>query len=81
MAASNPSIPKKRFQCGNCGKIIEVPYGVPKPAQCPYCGAPGYMIHRIDKGPWGRWGGPGAGPGPGRGYGAGRGRGRRWGGW
>jgi len=43
--------PMKRFMCFNCKKVIEVPYGVPKPSQCPYCGAPAYMIHRINKGP------------------------------
>jgi len=54
----------KRFLCYNCNKIIEVPYGVPKPLQCPYCGAPHYMIHRI--GPrGGGWGGR-------RGFGRGR---------
>ncbi len=53
--------PMKRFLCYSCNKIIEVPYGVPKPAQCPYCGAPHYMIHRLDKG-WAR-GGRGRGGG------------------
>lgn len=55
----NPSTPTplmKRFLCFNCRKIIEIPYGVPKPPQCPYCGAPAYMIHRIDKGPRGPMG-------------------------
>jgi len=56
----------KIFQCFNCGKTIEVPYGVPKPVQCPHCGAPGYMIHRVDKGRggFGRRGfyGPARGP-------------------
>lgn len=57
----------KRFICYSCNKIIEVPYGVPKPAQCPYCGAPHYMIHRLDKG-WAR-GGRGRGGGGWRGPG------------
>ena len=60
--------PMKRFMCFNCKKIIEIPYGVPKPVQCPYCGAPAYMIHRIDGGGRGRGrGGMGWGRGgPGR---------------
>jgi len=41
----------KKFQCAACGNIIEVPYGMPKPAVCPRCGAPSIMIHRLDKGP------------------------------
>ncbi len=57
-------VPMKRFMCYNCNRIIEVPYGVPKPIQCPYCGAPHYMIHRVDPG--------------GRGWGRGRGFGRGW---
>jgi len=54
------SLPMKRFQCANCGQIIEVPQGVPKPANCPGCGAPAMMIHRLDKGSLGgrRGGGP-----------------------
>ena len=47
------SIGKKRFICLSCKKIIEVPFGVPKPIKCPYCGAPHYMIHRVD--PPGKW--------------------------
>ena len=57
----NPlSLPMKYFQCGKCGEIIEVPQGVPKPLNCPKCGAPATMIHRLDKGPPGgrRGGGP-----------------------
>ncbi len=67
----------KRFICGQCNKIIEVPYGTPKPARCPYCGAPAYMIHRIDAG----YGGSGRGRGGrgGRGW-PGKGRGRGYGG-
>lgn len=44
-------MPKKRFQCGSCGEIIEVPQGVPKPTKCPKCGAQGFMIHRLEPGP------------------------------
>ncbi|RLG60565.1 hypothetical protein DRN86_02245 [Candidatus Geothermarchaeota archaeon] len=44
-------MPKKRFRCGACGHVIEVPYGIPKPVQCPKCGAPAMIIHRVDKGP------------------------------
>ncbi|ADC70340.1 conserved hypothetical protein [Methanocaldococcus sp. FS406-22] len=50
----------KRFLCAKCQKVIEVPYGVPKPDVCPYCGAPATFIHRIDPG------GRGLGPGRGR---------------
>jgi len=56
-------LPMKRFQCANCGQIIEVPQGVSKPANCPRCGAPAMMIHRLDKSPpRGRRGGRGGGP-------------------
>ena len=56
---SQPPVPTKKFMCFKCGKIIEVPYGVPgKPAKCPYCGAPAIYIHRLDKPGWGGgWGG------------------------
>jgi predicted RNA-binding Zn-ribbon protein involved in translation (DUF1610 family) len=57
----NPlNLPMKHFQCSNCGQVIEVPQGVPKPLNCPKCGAPATMIHRLDKGPPGgrRGGGP-----------------------
>ncbi|HDI47150.1 MAG TPA: hypothetical protein ENF82_05025 [Candidatus Methanomethylia archaeon] len=57
----------KKFQCFSCGKIIEVPYGVPKPPNCPYCGAPAHLIHRVDAGPRGM----GRGMGPRRGMGGG----------
>ncbi|MEM3873516.1 MAG: hypothetical protein QXU45_00035 [Candidatus Bathyarchaeia archaeon] len=54
------SLPIKRFQCSNCGQIIEAPQGAPKPANCPRCGVPAMMIRRLDKGPPGgrRGGGP-----------------------
>lgn len=45
------ALPKKRFQCGGCKEIIEVPQGIPKPAKCPKCGAAAYMIHRVEPGP------------------------------
>jgi len=41
----------KKFKCFACGKIIEVPRGIPKPMRCPYCGAPVQFIHRLDRGP------------------------------
>ncbi|MCS7368877.1 MAG: hypothetical protein NDF57_04145 [archaeon GBS-70-058] len=44
------SLPMKRFQCTNCGQIIEVPRGTPKPVKCPKCGASAMMIHRLNKG-------------------------------
>ncbi|ACX73289.1 conserved hypothetical protein [Methanocaldococcus vulcanius M7] len=50
----------KKFLCSKCQNVIEVPYGVPKPETCPYCGAPATFIHRID----------GGGRGLGRGRGA-----------
>ncbi|MDH5754319.1 MAG: hypothetical protein OEY95_03815 [Candidatus Bathyarchaeota archaeon] len=56
------SLPIKRFQCGNCGQIIETPQGVPKPPNCPKCGAPAIMIHRLNKGPPGGRRGRGGGP-------------------
>ncbi|UXM85322.1 hypothetical protein [Methanococcus aeolicus] len=40
----------KQFKCSKCEKIIEVPYGTPKPETCPHCGAPSTLIHRIDGG-------------------------------
>jgi len=65
-------LPKKRFQCGNCGQIIEVLQGIPKPPSCPRCGAPAFTIHRLDPGP------PGGRRGGGGGRGRGRGGGPRW---
>jgi ribosomal protein S27AE len=56
------NLPIKRFQCGNCGQIIEVPQGIPKPLNCPRCGAPAMMIHRLNKGPPGGRRGRGRGP-------------------
>ena len=53
-----PRVPHKKFLCGACGRVIEVPYGVPKPVTCPYCGAPGFMIHRLGAGGRGRGGPP-----------------------
>ncbi|MDH5448361.1 MAG: hypothetical protein OEX01_05085 [Candidatus Bathyarchaeota archaeon] len=51
------SLPTKRFQCSNCGQIIEVPQGIPKPPNCANCGASVYVIHRLDPGsPRGRRG-------------------------
>jgi len=77
MANQPINVPNKRFICTQCNRIIEVPYGTPKPAKCPYCGAPAYMIHRIDKGRGGFGRGRGQGRGPGW---SGRGRGRGYGG-
>jgi len=51
MTMKNLSLPMKHFQCVNCGQIIEAPQGYPKPVNCPRCGAPAMMIHRLDKGP------------------------------
>jgi ABC-type ATPase with predicted acetyltransferase domain len=44
-------IQTKHFRCYECGEIIEVPYGQPKPLQCPKCGSSN--IHRLEeeKGP------------------------------
>lgn len=52
----------KKFICYACGRVIEVPYGVPKPVACPFCGAPEAMIHRLDKGPHRRGRGRGGPP-------------------
>ncbi|MEM2849479.1 MAG: hypothetical protein QXI36_04300 [Candidatus Bathyarchaeia archaeon] len=52
------TLPVKRFQCFNCGQVIEVPQGVQKPLNCPKCGAATMMIHRLNKGPPGGRGGP-----------------------
>jgi len=53
-----PSGTMRRFICLQCNNIIEVPFGQPKPMTCPYCGAPSYMIKRLDKPGWGRRWGP-----------------------
>ncbi|MCQ5376343.1 MAG: zinc ribbon domain-containing protein [Methanomassiliicoccales archaeon] len=41
----------KVFRCANCGHIIEVPFGLPKPSSCPKCGSPASLIHRMNPGP------------------------------
>jgi len=28
----------RMFECVNCGKVFEVPYGEPRPTCCPECG-------------------------------------------
>jgi len=40
----------KKFKCFACGRIIEVPRGIPKPMKCPFCDAPAQFIHRLDRG-------------------------------
>ena len=40
----------RRFRCLNCGYEFEVPFGQPKPMNCPKCGAPANMIVRVDRG-------------------------------
>jgi ribosomal protein S27AE len=40
---------------------MEVPQGVPKPLNCPRCGAPAMMIHRLNKSPPGKCCGRGGG--------------------
>jgi len=47
--------PPRKFQCVACGYVFEVPHGLPRPMRCPRCGAPAYMIHRVDRGRH-RWG-------------------------
>ena len=47
--------PPRKFQCMACGYVFEVPHGLPRPMACPRCGAPGHMIHRVDRGRH-RWG-------------------------
>lgn len=70
----------KKFVCLQCNHIWEVPYGTPRPNNCPQCGSTN--VHRApeDRGyarrGRGRGGrGRGAGPGGGMGAGAGGGRG------
>lgn len=28
----------RMFECVNCGEVFEVPYGEPRPDECPGCG-------------------------------------------
>ncbi|MGQ9706944.1 MAG: DUF134 domain-containing protein [bacterium] len=37
---------QREFQCANCGHTFSVPFGVPRPSECPKCGST--SIHRID---------------------------------
>ncbi len=64
-------IPKRKFQCLDCGNEFEEPFGKPRwMLKCPKCGSEN--IVRVDR--------PGAGRGYGRGWrGYGRGCGRGWG--
>ncbi|MHA1580747.1 MAG: DUF134 domain-containing protein [Candidatus Freyarchaeota archaeon] len=64
----------KRFVCLQCGNRWEVPYGTPRPNNCPKCGstnvhrAPedrGYARRGRGRGGWGRAAGPGGGMGAG----------------
>lgn len=45
-----PRGPTRKFKCLNCGYEFELPYGVPRPMQCPKCGAPVNAIVRVDRG-------------------------------
>ena len=49
------SRPPRKFQCIACGHIFELPHGLPRPINCPKCGAPAHMLHRVDRGRH-RWG-------------------------
>jgi predicted DNA-binding protein (UPF0251 family)/DNA-directed RNA polymerase subunit RPC12/RpoP len=63
----------KKFTCFQCGYNWEVPYGTPRPNNCPKCGstnvhrAPedrGYARRGRGRGGWGRGAGQGGGRGP-----------------
>jgi len=77
-------IPKRKFQCLDCGHEFEEPFGKPRwMLKCPRCGSENIVRVDAPQG-WGRGycrggRGPGFGGGRGRGWGRGRGRGFRFG--
>jgi DNA-directed RNA polymerase subunit RPC12/RpoP len=75
-------IPKRKFQCLDCGYEFEEPFGKPRwMLKCPKCASENIVRVDAPQG-WGRGycrGGRGFGFGGGRGRGWGRGRGRGWG--
>ena len=50
VSGGGPLRGSRKFRCLNCGYEFEVPFGQPKPMNCPRCGAPANMIVRIDRG-------------------------------
>jgi predicted DNA-binding protein (UPF0251 family) len=38
----------RRFFCRSCENYFDIPFGIPKPMNCPLCGSP--YIHRFDRG-------------------------------
>ncbi len=37
----------RKFRCAQCGQTWEVPYGTPRPANCPKCGS--NFLHRAEE--------------------------------
>ncbi len=72
---------ERYFLCYDCKAEFSVPYGTPRPANCPNCNSTNIHRHPADTGARHRGGrGPGGGRGQGgRGYGGGRGRGQDYG--
>ncbi len=77
-------IAQRRFLCYDCNRDCSVPYGTPRPNNCPHCGSTNLHRHPDDQGARhrggrgrGRGGGGrgGAMGGAGRGGGQGAGRG------
>ena len=70
------------FLCYNCQAEFSVPYGTPRPTNCPNCNSTNIHRHPDDTGARHRGGrGQGGGRGRGGGYGGGRGQGGRGGGY
>ncbi|NVM29558.1 MAG: DUF134 domain-containing protein [Candidatus Helarchaeota archaeon] len=79
----NYVLAQRRFLCSDCKADWGIPYGTPRPAQCPYCGSTNLHRHPDDTGArhrGGRGGGRGRGGGMGRGGGQGHGGGHGRGG-
>ena len=74
IVGGNYMLAQRRFLCYDCQADWGVPYGTPRPAQCPQCGSTNIHRHPDDTGARHR-GGRGRGGGMGGG-GAGRGGGR-----
>ena len=36
---------KREFKCANCGHVWEVPFGTPRPDECPECNS--VNLHRV----------------------------------
>ena len=58
----------RTFNCYECGHVWGVPYGTPRPGQCPACGSANLHRAQGERGPCGRgrgrhrWGGRRSGP-------------------